>query len=139
MEHNISCTWTGKMSFEAEADGHIIPLDAEVANGGDNKGPRPKILLLVSLAGCTGMDVIAILQKMKVDVKDYKMSVKGNTVEEHPKVYETIHITFEFWGSELPLDKIEKAIGLSKERYCGVNAMLGKSAKITYDIVRHEG
>jgi len=139
MEHNINCTWTGKMSFEAEADGHIIPLDAEEANGGENKGPRPKILLLVGLAGCTGMDVIAILQKMKVDVKDYKMSVKGNTVEEHPKVYENIHITYEFWGSELPLDKIEKAVGLSKERYCAVNAMLGKSAKITYDIVRHEG
>lgn len=139
MEHSISCNWTGKMSFEAEADGHKILLDAEVANGGENKGPRPKILLLVGLAGCTGMDVIAILQKMKVDVIDYKMTVNGNTVEEHPKIYETINITYEFWGKELPLEKIEKAIELSKDKYCAVHAMLEKSVKITYNIVRHEG
>ena len=139
MEHSISCKWTGNMSFEAEADGHIIPLDAEIANGGENKGPRPKILLLVGLAGCTGMDVVAMLKKMKVTLSDYKMSVNGNTADEHPKVYDTISLTYEFWGKELPLDKIEKAVGLSKEKYCAVSAMLGKSAKITFNIVCHEG
>jgi len=139
MEHSISCKWTGKMSFEAEADGHIIPLDAAVENGGEDKGPRPKILLLVGLAGCTGMDVISILEKMKIEVTDYNMTVTANSVEEHPKVYENINITYEFWGKELPLDKIEKAVLLSKEKYCAVNAMLSKSARITFDIIRHEG
>ena len=138
MEHTISCKWTGKMSFEAEADGHIIPLDVSEESGGENKGPRPKILLLVGLAGCTGMDVISILEKMKVEVTAYNMTVNANTVEEHPKVYENINITYEFWGKDLPLDKIEKAVGLSKEKYCAVNAMLGKAVKITFDIVRHE-
>lgn len=139
MEHSISCKWTGKMSFEAEADGHLIPLDAAEENGGENKGPRPKILLLVGLAGCTGMDVVAILKKMKVELTDYNMTVTANMVEEHPKVYEKINITYEFWGKELPLDKIEKAVGLSKEKYCAVNAMLGKSAVMSFNIVRHEG
>jgi putative redox protein len=127
------------MSFEADVNGHKLVLDAEPSHGGEDKGPRPKALLLAGLAGCTGMDVVSILLKMKVDVKKYKMTVKGMTGEEHPKVFDNIHLTFEFWGFELPLDKIEKAIGLSREKYCAVSVMLGKTAHITYDVIRHEG
>lgn len=137
MEHKIHCKWNEGMSFEAEVDGHKLVLDADESNGGKDLGPRPKKLLLAGLAGCTGMDVISILKKMRVDVKDFNMSVSGNTLEEHPKYYEKIHITYEFWGNDLPMAKIEKAISLSKERYCAVNAMLSKSAEIKYDIKVH--
>ena len=139
MEHTTEVKWTGKMSFEAEVDGHSIRMDAEPDFGGENAGPRPKKLLLSALAGCTGMDVVSMLAKMKVTIDRYEMHITAETSDEHPKVYEKIHLVYEFWGKELPEDKIEKAIGLSKEKYCAVNAMLGKTAKITYSVVRNEG
>jgi putative redox protein len=138
MEHKTDVKWTGKMSFLAEVDGHQIQMDAEPDHGGDDKGARPKKLLLAGLAGCTGMDVISILEKMKMSVSNFEMHIAAQTAVEHPKVYEKIHLVYEFWGKELPLDKIEKAVNLSREKYCAVNAMLGKTALVEYEIIRHE-
>jgi putative redox protein len=139
MEHKTEVRWTGKMGFEAELQGHKIVMDAEADHGGDDKGARPKALLLAGLAGCTGMDVISILNKMKVEVADFKMSINGITADEHPKVYDKIHIIYEFWGKVLPIDKIEKSINLSRDKYCAVNAMLSKTAHTTFEIITHEG
>lgn len=131
----VNVNWSGDMAFEAEVNGFKIPLDADEKVGGKNTGPRPKPLVLVALAGCTGMDVVSILGKMKVEFDYFNVEVDGKLTEEHPKYYEKIHIRYIFRGNQLPLDKLEKAILLSQDKYCGVSAMLRHSAQITYEIV----
>jgi putative redox protein len=131
----INLSWKEKMTFDAEVNGHIIPLDADAAVGGEDRGPRPKPLTLVSLGGCTGMDVISILNKMRVEPEDFSVNVSGELTDEHPKYFNKIHIVYTFKGEDLPMDKLEKAISLSQDRYCGVTAMLNKAAEITHEIV----
>ncbi|MEI6747610.1 MAG: OsmC family protein [Bacteroidales bacterium] len=130
MSDNVEVKWIDSMAFEAEVSNHKIILDASEAVGGNDRGPRPKALTLASLGGCSGMDVISILAKMRVVPEKFRMTITGDLSEEHPKVYNTITIIYHFKGKDLPLDKLEKAVNLSQERYCGVSAMLGKSAKI---------
>lgn len=122
------------MSFDAVVNGHHIVLDAVTAVGGKDQGPRPKPLILVALAGCTGMDVVSILEKMRVKPESLNIEVEGELTEEHPRYYHKLHIIYHFTGQDLPLDKLEKAIQLSQERYCGVTAMLQKAAVITHEI-----
>lgn len=131
----VNLNWTGEMSFEADVQGFKISLDASEAVGGQNKGPRPKPLLLVSAAGCTAMDVVSILKKMRVELEDINIEIDGELTDEHPKIYKNIHIKYVFKGKDLPMEKLEKAVNLSQERYCGVSAMLAKSATITTEIV----
>ena len=127
--------WKEAMSFETTLNGHKIILDADEAVGGTDKGPRPKALLLVSLAGCTAMDVISILGKMRVQPEAFRVETDGELTEEHPKYYHKLHLRYVFKGKDLPVDKLEKAVSLSQERYCGVSAMLSKAATITHEIV----
>lgn len=127
--------WKEAMSFETTLNGHKIILDADEAVGGTDKGPRPKALLLVSLAGCTAMDVISILGKMRVQPEAFRIETDGELTEEHPKYYHKLHLRYVFKGKDLPVDKLEKAVSLSQERYCGVSAMLSKAATITHEIV----
>ena len=134
MKNKVDIKWTEEMSFDSTVNGHKIILDAVEAVGGKDRGPRPKPLLLVSLGGCTGMDVVSMLKKMRVDYDGLNIEVEGELTEEHPKVYHTITINYKFKGKDLPMDKLEKAVNLSQERYCGVTAMLAKSAKIDYKI-----
>jgi len=135
MNHSIALNWNEAMSFETQVNGHKIILDADESVGGKNSGPRPKPLLLVSLAGCTAMDVISMLGKMRVQPEGFRVVVDGELTSEHPKVYSSLHIQYIFKGNDLPLEKIEKAISMSREKYCGVSAMLGKAAEITHEIV----
>lgn len=125
----------GNMAFEMELDGHTLITDASPEIGGEDRGPRPKRLLFAGLIGCTGIDVMSILKKMKVEVDDLIIDVEADNTEDHPVVYENIHIIYTFKGKNLPKDKIEKAVKLSKEKYCGVSAMLGKATDITYEII----
>lgn len=134
MKDSINVKWAGGMAFEAELNEHKILLDAGPEVGGNNAGPRPKPMLMVSLAGCTGMDVISILRKMKVEVSDFNVKVEGTLTDEHPKYFTSLHMIYEFWGKELPEDKIKRAIELSQEKYCGVSATLKKVVQITYEI-----
>ena len=129
-----SVEWQSEMTFKAKVNGHEIILDADAEVGGKDLGPRPKPLILVALAGCTGMDVIAILKKMKVNPDYFNVDVKGEVTEEHPKQFSSMHIVYEFRGKDLPLDKLQKAIDLSQEKYCGVSAMLKKAMPITSEI-----
>ncbi len=134
----VDIKWKNKMTFDAEVNGHIIPLDADERVGGEDRGPRPKPLTLVSLGGCTGMDVISILGKMRVQPEAFDVKVSGELTDEHPKYFHKIHIVYSFKGKDLPMDKLEKAINLSQDRYCGVTAMLNKVAEMTYEIVVEE-
>ena len=135
MKEKIDCTWKDGMAFEADVNGFKLTLDAAEAVGGRNLGPKPKPLTLVSLAGCTAMDVISILKKMRIEPDYFNVEVEGDMTDEHPKYYHKIHIRYIFRGKDLPKAKLEKAVNLSQDRYCGVSEMLIKASKITNEIV----
>lgn len=126
----VDVSWTGEMAFEADVNGFKLVIDADEKVGGQNKGPRPKPLTLASLGGCTAMDVISILKKMRIEPTWFNVEVEGELTEEHPKYYHTIRLTYQFKGENLEMEKLQKAVHLSQERYCGVSALLSKGAKI---------
>ena len=123
MKHVVNMSWTDKVAFETNLDGHKLTIDAAEEVGGNNLGPRPKKLMLTALAGCTGIDVIMILAKMKVVPATFNVIVEGELTEEHPKKYNKMKVIYQFTGDNLPLDKIEKAVKLSETKYCGVSAV----------------
>jgi len=112
----VTAKWLNNMAFEAEVNGHKIILDAEPEVGGENRGPRPKPFMLTALGGCTAMDVISILKKMRVEVEKFNVLVEGDLTEEHPKQFYKMHVIYEFTGKNIPLDKLQKAVNLSEER-----------------------
>ena len=135
MAHKTTATWTEDLAFNAELDGHNFMVDADAEFGGKNRGPKPKGLLLSALAGCTGMDVASLLTKMKMPFDSFALEVQGEIAKEHPKSYTDIVIRYVFRGKDLDRSKIEKSIKLSLDKYCGVHAMLTKSANLRYEIV----
>jgi len=140
MGKGSSVSWKGNMAFEVSQNGHNFMIDAVEKVGGENKGPRPKPFMLTALAGCTAMDVVSILKKMRVELDDFTVNVDGELTEEHPKHYIKMHVTYEFWGKNLEASrsKIEKAIRLSEDQYCGVSVVYKKSMPVTSDIIFHE-
>jgi putative redox protein len=134
MKKVIDVTWGSKMKFVTEVDGHMLTLDSTPEFGGENEGPRPKALMMVALAGCTGMDVISILAKMKVEVTYFNVKVEGDICDEHPKKFESMKVIYEFKGSDLEFAKLEKAVKLSIDKYCGVNANYKDAMKMDYEI-----
>ena len=130
----IHIEWQGDMKFETELDGHKLIIDAAPEVGGTDKGPRPKPLMLVALAGCTGMDVVSILKKMRVELEGLKVWVEAEQTDEHPKHYSSMKVIYEFKGKNLPMDKLEKAVSLPEERYCGVSAVYKKAIPVTNEI-----
>ncbi len=133
-KEEVQVTWLDKMAFEAGINGHKITIDADPAAGGEDLGPRPKPFVLAALGGCTGMDVVSILKKMRVDVKGLNVKVEGELAEEHPKTFLKMHVIYEFTGTNLPMDKLQKAVSLSEERYCGVTALYKKAIPVTSEI-----
>ncbi len=133
-KQEVTINWMEKMAFEADINGHKIVIDAAEEVGGENRGPRPKPFLLAGLAGCTGMDVVSILKKMRVELKDFSVTVEGDITEEHPKQFYKMNVIYTFTGKDLPLEKLEKAVSLSEERYCGVSAMYKKAIELTSEI-----
>ncbi len=134
MRQSINLSWLDSMAFETEINGKKLIIDADKEVGGTDRGPRPKPLMLVVLAGCTAMDVISILKKMRVSPDTFNVKVEGDLTEEHPKHFEKMHIIYEFKGKNLPEDKIEKAINLSQERYCGVSYNYRNAFEISFEI-----
>jgi putative redox protein len=134
MKDSVQIDWKEGMAFEANVDGFKIMVDAKAEVGGSNQGPRPKPLMMVALAGCTGMDVISILKKMRVEVTSFSVKIEGDITDEHPKQFSKMHIIYEFEGDNLPMDKLEKAINLSQERYCGVSASYSKAMELSHEI-----
>ena len=106
--------------------------------GIENKGLRPKALMLSSLAGCSGLDVVSLLKKMRAEVNDFKMVVHGELTEEHPRYYHKVVIEYHFYGSDLQEDKINKAVKLSVDQYCGVMEMFRQFAKVTTEVYLHK-
>jgi putative redox protein len=123
------------MSFAADLQGHSLTVDADSRFGGQNRGPRPKPLVLTALGGCTGMDVVSLLKKMQMPFDALAVEVEGEAREEHPQVYTRIHIRYILKGNQLDRDKIDKAIALSLDKYCAVHAMLSKNVAISREVV----
>lgn len=134
MKTFVNVKWDSNLKFKADLFGKELVLDAASDAGGNDEGFRPKSLMMVALAGCTGMDVISILKKMKVDVTYFNLRIEGNIRDEHPRKYESMKIIYEFKGNDLELEKLQKAVNLSVEKYCGVNANYRDSMQMEYEI-----
>jgi putative redox protein len=134
MELKAKIDWQQGLAFQAHLDGFDFVIDGSPEAGGKNLGPRPKGLTLVSLLGCTGMDVISVLGKMKVKVEKFKLSAEATLADEHPKKIVAIKVTYSFTGSGLTPGPLRKAIALSEEKYCGVRATLAPAVAISHDI-----
>lgn len=129
----VNLSWNGNLAFEAQTEsGHRFPLDAKQQVGGQDKGPAPMEVLLVSLAGCTGMDVASILRKKKVNLHKMDVRVNGEQAPEHPKYFTKIDVEFNFEGRGIKEEDVKRAIELSVEKYCSVSVMLKDKAEISY-------
>lgn len=127
-KHTVNTRWKGGMAFEGEASDHKILIDSTTDENGIYKGLRPKPLMLLALAGCTGTDIILILKKMRVQIDDLNIIVEGELTDDLPKYYHTMRIIYEFTGPDPDRDKLQKAIDLSQEKYCGVMALYRKAS-----------
>ncbi len=135
MKLNASIEWQGDLAFNASLDGHEFVIDGAPQAGGRDLGPSPKGLTLVSLAGCTGMDIISILGKMRVKVDKFRVETEALTAEEHPRKFLEIRVTYRFEGPGIQPDALRKAISLSEEKYCGVRATLSPAVAIAHEII----
>ncbi len=123
-------TWKKNHEFEAEHDGNKIKID------GDKKhGHGPKALLLSGLAGCSGIDVVDILQKMRIIFSDFEIEAEAKQSEDNPKIFTEINLIYYIKTDKENEEKVKKAIDLSLEKYCGVSAMLRKNSPINYKLV----
>lgn len=121
--------WKGEHRFESTHEGNTIKVDGDKMDG-----HGPKALLLSGLAGCSGVDVVDILEKMRVDFSDFSMEAEAELTEEHPKVFKDILLTYKLKTDAANKDKVLKAIHLSMEKYCGVSAMLQKNSPVHFKL-----
>ena len=127
--------FVGGMQFVGQSGtGHAFVMDAAPGVGGENTGPRPMELLLIGVGGCTAMDVVSILRKKKMEVRDLAVNVKGHWVEgenTYPKYFKDIEIEYVVTGSDITEEAVKRAVSLSEEKYCSVMANLRGVSKIT--------
>lgn len=132
--HHIISEFKGGMAFTSQLNGHPVTIDLTAKDGGNDTGPQPKALMLVSLAGCTGVDVVMILNKMRVEFSDFFIDVDAQLTETDPKIYHTVKIIYKIKVKKEDESKVEKAVDLSQNKYCGVSAMFRSFAKLESEI-----
>ena len=138
MVDKVTTHWQGDLIFESDnPSGKSVIMDTNIEGQSERFGLSPKAMMLSSLVGCSGLDVISILNKMKVLVDDFKMEASGELTDQHPKYYHTVTLDYHFYGKDLNEKKIEKAVNLSIERYCGVYEMFRHFAKMETEIHLH--
>ena len=134
MTNKVITKWTEGMSFETiSPNGTSLRLGSSL-EGDSEKIASPKALMLSSLAVCSGIDVVSILEKMKIELKEFKINTVGSLTQEHPKYYNKVSMEYHFYGDQLDKEKINKAVNLSVTKYCGVMEMFRSFAKITTEI-----
>lgn len=138
MSHEVDVQWMGKMQFNALVNDHTIIMDAPEKVGGDNNGPIPKPFILTALAGCTGMDIAAILRKADKNPDDLNIKVIGEISKKTPIEYIGIHVIYEFKGKPENMQAAVNAVTDSQEKYCGVSSMLKKALPVTWEIKYNE-
>lgn len=136
---DVQVRWVNGMRFDGvNRRGGGLTMDTDPTHGGEETGPTPVETVLVALAGCSGMDVVPILRKMRAPLESLTISVSGTRAPEHPKVFTDIHLRFVATGRGLQRDQLQRAVQLSQEKYCSVAAMLRKIATISYEVVVEE-
>ncbi len=136
--NHITTKWLGNMAFESNnPSGHNFIIDIAKEDGGDGSGMRPKALMLSSLAGCSGLDVASLIKKMKLEVDEFTIETIANLTDEHPKYYDKVTVEYHFHGANLEEKKLQRAIDLSVEKYCGVMEMFRQFATLDIKTVFH--
>ena len=136
----VTTVWTQKEQFESDnPSGHKLTMfSAADEENKDTIGFGPKALMLSSLAGCSGLDVVSLLKKMRAEVTDFKIEITAELTDEHPKFYNKVKVDYHFSDSELNPEKIQKAVNLSVTKYCGVMEMFRQFAEVEIEIIFHE-
>lgn len=139
MNHRIVTQWKGNMAFETtNPSGLNFRIDASPDDGGEGSGMRPKALMLSALAGCSGLDVAMLIRKMKLEVSDFRIETIGELTEEHPKYYHKVTVEYHFYGNHLAENKLQRAVDLSVEKYCGVMEMFRRFADLEIKTFFHK-
>ncbi|HLW62257.1 MAG TPA: OsmC family protein [Flavobacterium sp.] len=136
--HKVVTEWKGNMAFESNLPDGIIKIDVPESQGGNGSGMRPKALMLSSLAGCSGLDVASLMKKMRLKVDDFRIETEGLLTDDDAAVYHSVTIRYVFSGKELEKEKLEKAVNLSVEKYCGVMKMFEKFAEVKIETAFHK-
>lgn len=135
-----SMSWVRGRTFLAKSgSGHSVVMDAPVANGGEGNGPSPMELVLIGTGGCTAVDVVMILEKMRQEVTGCAVELDASRAEADPKVFTHITMRFRVTGKGLDRAAVERAVTLSAEKYCSASIMIGKTARFTREVVVEEG
>lgn len=139
VKNTITTVWSQKEQFESDnPSGHKLTMYSVAdEENKDTVGFGPKALMLSSLAGCSGLDVVSLLKKMRAEVDDFKIEVTGELTEEHPKFYKKVKVDYHFTGGDLQPEKIQKAVNLSVTKYCGVMEMFRQFAEVNVEIFLH--
>lgn len=138
MTNIVTTEWQQDMVLKTDnPSGKTILIDTEEDFGGTNSGVRPKALMLSALGGCTGLDVLSLMKKMKVEFDNFKVVVSGEMTDEHPKYYKKVTVDYHFYGANVNKSKVNKAVNLSVERYCGVFEMFRHFAEVNHNIHIH--
>lgn len=138
-DHIVTTIYKQGMQFETDSPtGYKALIDTSPENGGKNEGLGPKGMMLSALAGCTGLDIVFVLNKMRAEVPQFKMIARGALTEKHPKTYHTVWLDYHFYGDDLKKDKIQKAVDLSAEQYCGVMEMFRQFCDLKIGVHFHE-
>ena len=132
--HSIKTVWKENNTFSTDNDGHNVVIDLGEDQGGQNNGPRPKKFMLLAAAGCTGLDVVEMIRKMRIELSHFDIKIDAEVSDEHPKKYESMKLIYEFKGDDLPEKKIERAVKLSFENYCGVLAVYKSCLPVSYEV-----
>ena len=133
----IEMTWHDDNLFESVHNDGVIMVD-NALEGAEKRGMRPKALMLTSLAGCSALDIVSLLKKMRAEVDDFKIHVSAELTDEHPKIYKDVVVTYKFYGKDFKKSKIQKAIDLSVDQYCGVMEMFRKFTTVKIEVEYHE-
>ncbi len=133
--HKVRTNWVEDLIFDSHIGESTIRVQGSISEA-PRQGPGPKALLLTSLTGCTGMDVVSLMNKMRVKYEAFDVFAEAELTDEHPKNYKSIHLTYMIKGEKAKskADKVKKSVDLSLDKYCGVAFMLRKHCPITYDI-----
>ncbi|PIE56752.1 MAG: osmotically inducible protein C [Desulfobulbus propionicus] len=134
MNTTMHTHWQKNLAFSSEIGGHQVITDAPLEFDGENRGPSPKKLMMVALSGCTGIDVISLLKKMRVELASLTITVEAELTDGQPSLFSSMHLIYSFRGENLERHKLEKAVTLSQDKYCGVSAMYRKIMEVSWEI-----
>ncbi|MBS1545831.1 MAG: OsmC family protein [Bacteroidetes bacterium] len=135
MTHEVEAQWMGKMQFNALVNGHTVVMDAPARVGGEDLGSIPKPFVLTALAGCTGMDVVALLRKQGIELEHFDLGVSGEITKTPPIAYTRIHVIYRLRGDEAHLEPALAVVQKSQNEICGVSYMLKKAMPVTWEVV----